>query len=394
MPSIPDALLDYKWIILFYLAVFLIIYFNRKKFEIHFKVFALYKSRWGIRLMDQLGSRFSSPIKILGYAGIVLGFAGMAFVVGSVFYALYALFFIPNAPASVAPVLPGVKIPGTTFFIPFWEGIIAIFIVAVVHEFGHGVIARAHKVEIKSTGPFVMGPFFGAFVEPDENSLKKKKSLVQLSIFSAGPCFNLLLALACLGLINLAFAPIANSYFQPSGVSALKIAPGSPAEASGLQSGVVYSELNGRQIADVDDFVDAVSRTKPGDKLSISSRDKSYDVVAAPNPNNASSPYIGVVGLETRHRNDKSLLFAPFVFIVKLFWFIFVLSIAIGTANLLPLGPIDGGRMILLVINRVFGEEQGKAIWARMSIVFLFFIILLMTPIFKAVFESIFGKFA
>ena len=71
----------------------------------------------------------------------------------------------------------------------------------------------------------------------------------------------------------------------------------------------------------------------------------------------------------------------------------FILSIGIGSANLLPIGPIDGGRMVLLLIKRLFGEERSSLIWARVSLLFLFILLLLMTPILKATFEKLAGIF-
>ena len=53
------------------------------------------------------------------------------------------------------------------------------------HEFGHGVVARAHGLKIQSSGIFLLGPLFGAFVEPNEKQLKKQNDIVQYSIYSA-----------------------------------------------------------------------------------------------------------------------------------------------------------------------------------------------------------------
>jgi hypothetical protein len=106
---------------------------------------------------------------------------------------LYALFTKPDAPPAVAPLLPGVHVPGVpeSLFIPLVQGLIAIFIVAVIHEFCHGVVARAHNIPVKSTGIVLIGPFFAAFVEPDEAVMKKKSDVVNYSmIFSLYPhCF-------------------------------------------------------------------------------------------------------------------------------------------------------------------------------------------------------------
>jgi len=58
----------------------------------------------------------------------------------------------PSGAAAVALVLPfdsGLK---GTIAVPFFYWIISIFIIAVVHEFSHGIVARAHNIKIKSSG--------------------------------------------------------------------------------------------------------------------------------------------------------------------------------------------------------------------------------------------------
>ncbi len=392
MPQITEALLSHKWIILFYAAVFLFIFINRKKFDIHFKIAALYKTRWGIQLMDRLAAKHSELIKLIGYIGIGIGYVGIFIITYFIIFGLYQLFFVPNAPATISPVIPGVRIPGTSFFIPFLQGIIAIFMIVVVHEFGHGLVARAHKVEIKSTGPFVMGPFFGAFVEPDEASLKKKSDVAQYSIFAAGPFFNLLLAIALVGLINLAMVPLMTALFEPNGVAFSSFAENSPAAASGLEAGAVYNSINGKQIRNSDELVTALKGIRPGDEVTISnSQDtaKSRTMKAAAHSEDSAKAYLGVSGITNRYKNDSTAAFKAYAWVLGLAMLTYILSLGIGLTNLLPIGPIDGGRIVLLSLNRIFGEERGKAAWAKLSMVFLFFILLLMTPILKATFEAV-----
>ncbi len=385
-----EGILYYKWVIILYVAVFLFIRLNRKKFEVHLGIFALYKTKWGIRLMDRLGSKYSKPIRILGYAGIIFGFAGMIAVVAMIMIGLYLLFFVPGSPATVSPLIPGVKIPGTTFFIPFWHGIIAIFIVATVHEFGHGIVARAHKVPIKNTGPFVMGPFFGAFVEPEEEVLKKKKDVAQYSIFAAGPFFNFLLAALALLIMSFLFVPATPALFEPAGVSFKGIAPGSPAESAGIENDVIYDNFNGKEVRSVDELVGIISKLNPGDTLTAGSKDSTRTLTLGKNPSNSTLPYLGVTGITSRYANDRGFSFKIYAFLFELLNFIFIISIGIGTANLLPIGPIDGGRMLMLASNHFFGEKKGKEVWTKITIIFIFIILLLMTPILKATLQAMY----
>ncbi|MBI2142705.1 site-2 protease family protein [Candidatus Woesearchaeota archaeon] len=298
--------------------------------------------------MDRLAAKHSELVKLIGYIGIGIGYAGIFIITYFLIYGLYQLFFVPNAPATISPVLPGVKIPGTSFFIPFWQGIIAIFIVAVVHEFGHGLVARAHRVEIKSTGPFVMGPFFGAFVEPDEDSLKRKSDVAQYSIFAAGPFFNLLLAIALVALMKIALVPLMTALFEPNGVAFSSFAENSPAASSGLETGIVYDGINGKRVKSSDDLLAALKTTKPGDQVTLSSGQKSYATTAASHPEDSTRAYLGVVGVKNRYRNDQTAFFKSYEWLLGLIIMTYILSLGIGLANLLPIGPIDGGRIPLL----------------------------------------------
>ncbi|MDE1855196.1 MAG: site-2 protease family protein [Candidatus Micrarchaeota archaeon] len=86
----------------------------------------------------------------------------------------------------VAPLIPGLTIP-------LFAGIISLFILLVVHEFSHGVLARIVRVRIKSIGAIFFGIIpMGAFVEPDEKEVKRLKSHSQNRISIAGVSANML----------------------------------------------------------------------------------------------------------------------------------------------------------------------------------------------------------
>ena len=70
-------------------------------------------------------------------------------------------------------VLPGVDLPGQAIYVPIVYGIIGLCTVLVVHEFGHGIIARVEGVRIKSIGLALFAVIPGAFVEPDEEDVEK-----------------------------------------------------------------------------------------------------------------------------------------------------------------------------------------------------------------------------
>ena len=69
-------LFEYKWIILFYIGILLLIYFKRQKFEIQAKFIALYRTKVGIKFMERIASKYGGFLKILGYSAIGIGFIG------------------------------------------------------------------------------------------------------------------------------------------------------------------------------------------------------------------------------------------------------------------------------------------------------------------------------
>jgi len=92
--------------------------------------------------------------------------------------------------AGVQLVIPGVTIP-------LWYGLIGLIVVMVVHELSHGVVARAEKLRLKSVGLVLFAVIPGAFVEPDEDELKKAPLLSRLRVYAAGSMANIVVALPC-----------------------------------------------------------------------------------------------------------------------------------------------------------------------------------------------------
>lgn len=90
----------------------------------------------------------------------------------------------------VAPLLPGVNLP-------LIEGIIALIVILVVHEGSHAILARIARVPILSSGIVLFGIIpIGAFVEPDEDKLRKTARAPQTAVLIAGPAANIVASLA------------------------------------------------------------------------------------------------------------------------------------------------------------------------------------------------------
>ena len=202
--------------ILFIMITGFLVIINRKKldFQILLKISkipllyaVLWRTEFGLKFMDRFASRFRELIKLFGYCFIGFGFYGMIFISIQMVFVLIGLFISPKETSQgFSLVLPLTNIPGIGY-LSFWHFLIAIFITVLVHEFAHGILARAHNIPVKSSGLGVFSillPIFPiAFVEPDEKKLSKEKDIVQYSIFAAGPMANIILPFIILLLFSL-----------------------------------------------------------------------------------------------------------------------------------------------------------------------------------------------
>lgn len=383
--GILSFIVQYKWVVLFYFLIILFIIIKRKKFTFQAKIIALYRTKLGLRFIDKIGTKYSELIKLLGYIGIGIGYTGMLVILFFVIKGLYELAFVPNAPPVIAPVLPGVSIPGSPIFVPFWYGITALFIVVVIHEFSHGIVAKAHRLPVLNSGIAFFGPIIGAFVEPDEKKLKKKSDVVQYSIFAAGPFSNILTAGLVILIFTIILNPLGDAYVQPVGVSFTEITPNMPADIAGLKTGVIYNRVNGVMVNTTKDFINAFKDVKVNEVVIIGNDYSEHRVVTTSRENDPETPVIGVK-LETRYANDDSWLMKLFFIVAEFLSWVFMLSLGLGLANLLPIGPVDGGRMMQVSLSRIMGEEKGNKAWTKLTLVlFSIILLLLVTPIIRSI---------
>ena len=71
---------------------------------------------------------------------------------------------IRNPPQEVLPATDILLIPGVTSFVPFWWPVLALVVALIIHEYSHGIQARAHGMEVRNFGLLLMGPLpVGAF---------------------------------------------------------------------------------------------------------------------------------------------------------------------------------------------------------------------------------------
>ena len=183
----------------------------------------LYRTQLGVKFIDYIGKKYRKTIGVAQYFAITIGFILMGAMLYLLSFTIYTYIKFPQITQTIKapPILPLIPYFPTLFglesFFPplyFTYWIIAILIVAVVHEFSHGIFAKFHGLRIKSTGFAFLGPILGAFVEPDEKEMQNKGNFAQMSILSAGVFANILTAIIFFAIMWITFS----FAFAPAGV--------------------------------------------------------------------------------------------------------------------------------------------------------------------------------
>ena len=295
--------------------------------------------------------------------GIVVAFAAMIFITWTLISSLPSVF---EAPA-VSIVIPGVDMPGSSIYVPFFYGLIALASVLIVHEFSHGIRAVGEKISIKSIGLLLFIILPGAFVEPDEDELKNAKRSSRLRVYAAGSIANISLAIIAILLVSLISMGIPH-YFAEDGIAIDRVVSDSPSDGI-LKGGMVLEAIDNHKITDAESYSNIVSSFKPGDNITVQTDQGSYSIILGKNPNNDSVGFFGIQANKHFKLIDDSLGPIPWVLfeLLDLFQWVFMLNLGIGLFNLLPLKPLDGGYMLEILLSYKLSENQYKPIVNALS---------------------------
>ena len=370
-----------------YIIIAILLIKNRHKIERQF-VALIYRTKRGLKLIDSI-ARFRRFWVWWGYFGVPIGFLGMTAVVYLLAKGAWKIFTTPSTATGISLVIPGVHVPGSSVFVPFWYGIISLAVVIVVHEGAHGIVARAHKIKLKSTGLGLLIALPFAFVEPDEEQMKKMSRKTQLSVFAAGPFANICTALIVILLSVFLVSPaIASISETGGGVYVTEVTGPSmlskgdfPAFDAGLEEGDIISGINNKPIGTTDEFISELNMIKPQDKITLTLEDRVVEVSTIANPKNETRAYVGLSfkqnvmlkeSVTERFGNFPWVLF----YLAQLFYWLSSFNIGIGLVNLLPLGPLDGGRMVNASLTKMKNTLLAKKIFTFLSIIALGLLVL------------------
>jgi membrane-associated protease RseP (regulator of RpoE activity) len=315
---------------------------------------------------------------------------------------LFILFANSDARGAVAGAGPqaNLLIPGLNPFLPITYGWAALIITIIIHEAGHGIVARVYNIRVDSTGLVLfLGLPIGAFVNIERDELNKATLKQKSAVLTAGPLNNMILAgasLLALLLVVSTLTPLPPNPNAPEfGVMVFNVRGGSLAESIGMQPQSVIQYIDGQQINSFEDLGNLL-RSNLGRTVDITWVDKSYNTITQPASLPSSvEPGRGVLGVDVgpppnpqpvldRYKSafganplalllpptmqptvvpysdvmapmyessvlGSSSVFAPVANLLFWSWFI---NFNVGIFNALPIGPLDGGQLYGALIEK------------------------------------------
>ncbi len=342
--------------IIFVLAVALLLYMDRKKIKVQ-GVMVIRKTERGKDFIDGIAKKYKKMWDTLAVFGI--GISILALFVGSMFMLNNSLGILRGEiREGVRLVLPWpssqVEFQPGFLFLPWYFWIIAIISVMVPHELFHGIMCRTENIRIKTIGWFFLLFIPGAFVEPDDNQLKRATRRIKLKVYSAGSFANFLVSLlfALLGLALL------SSFYSPAGVLPSSAITGYPVAEANVSGAI--TAINDMPVRSQEDLSAILEKIPPNTGIVLKTTAGNYSIITSKHPESGKS-FIGVSGpfqtysaVSEPYKNSAGII----NFLKELFMWITILNFGIGLVNLLPIKPLDGGLVFEEVAGKFFRKPK------------------------------------
>ena len=315
-------------------------------------------------------------------------------IVGS----LAILFANADARQGVRGVGPtaNLLIPGLNPYLPITYGWVALVVTIIIHEAGHGILARVYNIRVDSTGiVLLLGLPIGAFVNIEREELAKSTLKQKSAVLTAGPLNNMILAglsLLALYFIVTTLNPLPPDPNSPQfGVAVMSVNPGSLAESIGLPQGAIIQNVAGKEVRQLEDLGQLL-RSNLGQTIDITWVEKGQTVTKAVTLPEVMQTGRGILGIQVTtlspdpkavldryegafSSNPLAILLPPTmqqgsvpysdlmaprytspvpgwpIFANMLFWLWFV-NFNVGIFNALPIGPLDGGQLYGSIIEK------------------------------------------
>nr|MBC8517555.1 site-2 protease family protein [Euryarchaeota archaeon] len=228
-------------------------------------IILMVRTNRGQKVLDAI-SKPRKAWRVFGEIGLWTCRFISAFVL--IFFVLAFIGTIMN-PTEIESASPSeiILIPGVSPTIPLVWGLIGLIIALVIHEYGHGILTRAHGMRVRSFGLLILGLIpIGAFAEPEGREILRAPRRERQRVFAAGPAINIYGGF----IFFIAMALVANTLGPAiNGVHAEGIIDQQPASEAGLQPWEVITHANGSEITDRDDFTSFLDSHQAGDNITL-----------------------------------------------------------------------------------------------------------------------------
>ena len=157
--------------------------------------------------------------------------------------------------------------PGLNPVIPLGWGALAFVVSLVIHELGHGLLARGHGMRVKSFGLLQLGPLpLGAFAEPQGEELMRAPRRERLRMFAAGPATNIFAALVMLLLLG---GVAAQFVAVDESLHVQGIVKGGGADEAGMEPWDTIVSINASPVTSLEDFRTVLDRHHANETVEI-----------------------------------------------------------------------------------------------------------------------------
>ncbi|TVP41627.1 site-2 protease family protein [Candidatus Nitrosocosmicus arcticus] len=376
---------------------------SKIKFDLHLPLILIH-TPYGLKFFDKVSKTKAARFyaKFNTFLMPLITIMALFLIIGSV-AALFSSESIREGARGVGPQA-NLLIPGLNPYLPVWEGWVALVITIIVHEAGHGIIARVYGVKVESTGLVLfLGIPIGAFVNIERDELNRISTKQKSSILTAGPMTNIVLAAISLFVILLITSTLViTKPIDPAsyGVVVTNVNQGSLAESIGLAKGTTIQQIQNNQIrnpVELNDNLNAnlgklitlgitnengekltkqatlppqrepgkgilgVSITPVADPKEVLDR---YNSMIFTSPLGLLAPPTFVQGMVpySDFMADKytSPIFGSYFTIpASLFFWLWFINFNVAIFNALPIGPLDGGQLYNSLIDKKTQNKKG-----------------------------------
>ena len=375
---------------------------SERRIEFNFPMLIL-RTKLFAGIFDKLGALRASKLISWGALVIVPIVAGIGLfmIIGS----LLVLLWNPAVGDFARELGLGVFLPwpGINPLLPILYGWLGIVAAIIIHEGAHGVIARSLGLNVKSSGLlfFLFIPI-GAFVDVDEEQIKKSRPKISTRVMAAGVGGNIVVGLVCI----LSILVIVNGLTPVvDGVYIFDVTEGMPADKAGLMAKDVFVSIDDTAVNSTEHLKEMLEKKNPGDTIRVTVRrgdvwaDEFSTFVTLTESENGTVMGVSLGDLATEERLNTyrtltpatlslyivppaiasgfvpfSDALAPFyahqlgslwVVLANAFFWIWFINVNVAVFNALPIYPLDGGRILDIVLKSSLSRRVGEKTVSR-----------------------------